>query len=766
MLESAISIATLRVRAPVGDRVALQLAIDRQLQGAELTPARLPPSALLVVRHLADPLPGRLGADPHRFRPPRAWAEAVRERLDHLLERAVRPRAGRLSPAAESVLFADAAEFTACLVLDLVRGVTQDHWWWRGIRLLFPELVLPAGEGAAGLDPSLLLRLAARELPAVFACLGEWQAAAELAAALDQRRTRELLEVLAAAHDVDPRVIGRPRSRQRTPGSGPTGAEANGCMATAETGPEPQLAVYPSASGVPVAMPNEPWRPWLPAAVGERPLSPDQRCLIGVALALHRAPTAVRQARFVRQAETWWGHPERSGRLSRWRDELHAPAGAERAPRAGPAVDSRADVPGFADPETGTVAGDRPAPAGRIHRLAVTDDARPGSAARSGSERGAEVAAPRHPPRGPHFTREERAPAVAAASRDTGNRGEFPAEAAGADGNRAGNPAEGAGAAPLGAGSGRGDPPPTPPGPKGNLPEQLAEPSAALFPGERFTTRLGGVLYLIHALEELEIPAAFEDPWRLESRLGPWGALALIARTLLGDRFTALAGDPLWTVLAALSPSGGRTVATAAARTGDAASDGQRRRHRRSGTARSGWPSGLPDYRAPADWPKALEEGAIRVRWTSAAGRLWLWSESGYLLASVRRDRQRPIVQARSELAARAGASKTDLSRGRIDRVPLAARPNAAAEEDLVYWAAAAAPAVARRLLLALDAGRQGVGALWRLLSVEGTLYLSASHVDLVADLDQIRLPVRRAGLDRNPGWLADYGRVVLFHFR
>ncbi len=87
-------------------------------------------------------------------------------------------------------------------------------------------------------------------------------------------------------------------------------------------------------------------------------------------------------------------------------------------------------------------------------------------------------------------------------------------------------------------------------------------------------------------------------------------------------------------------------------------------------------------------------------------------------------------------------------------------------DDDLGYWAAAATPAVARRLLLALDAEHQDPASLGRLLSVSGTLYLSASHVDLVADLDQIWLPARRAGLDRDPGWLADYGRVVLFHFR
>lgn len=46
-----------------------------------------------------------------------------------------------------------------------------------------------------------------------------------------------------------------------------------------------------------------------------------------------------------------------------------------------------------------------------------------------------------------------------------------------------------------------------------------------------------------------------------------------------------------------------------------------------------------------------------------------------------------------------------------------------------------------------------------------GTLYCTATHVDLVMRMDQITLPVRRAGLDADPGWLSDLMRVVSFHF-
>ncbi len=45
------------------------------------------------------------------------------------------------------------------------------------------------------------------------------------------------------------------------------------------------------------------------------------------------------------------------------------------------------------------------------------------------------------------------------------------------------------------------------------------------------------------------------------------------------------------------------------------------------------------------------------------------------------------------------------------------------------------------------------------------TLYLTRTHVDLVFTLDQIRLDLRLAGLDRDPGWVPELARVITFHY-
>lgn len=68
--------------------------------------------------------------------------------------------------------------------------------------------------------------------------------------------------------------------------------------------------------------------------------------------------------------------------------------------------------------------------------------------------------------------------------------------------------------------------------------------------------------------------------------------------------------------------------------------------------------------------------------------------------------------------------------------------------------------------LLRLGENRYGAevwqAATWQL---PARLIASASHLDLHFRLNDARLPVRRAGLDINPGWLPWLGRVVTFHY-
>jgi hypothetical protein len=56
---------------------------------------------------------------------------------------------------------------------------------------------------------------------------------------------------------------------------------------------------------------------------------------------------------------------------------------------------------------------------------------------------------------------------------------------------------------------------------------------------------------------------------------------------------------------------------------------------------------------------------------------------------------------------------------------------------------------------------------LWHpsLLAMPASIIASASHIDVHYPLNAVRLPVRLAGLDINPGWVPWLGRVVSFHY-
>lgn len=52
------------------------------------------------------------------------------------------------------------------------------------------------------------------------------------------------------------------------------------------------------------------------------------------------------------------------------------------------------------------------------------------------------------------------------------------------------------------------------------------------------------------------------------------------------------------------------------------------------------------------------------------------------------------------------------------------------------------------------------------LINVPASIVSSASHIDVYFSLESVQLPVRLAGMDVNPGWVAWIGRVVTLHYR
>lgn len=114
----------------------------------------MPPAAVLIIRSLSDPQPGQLLASyqagrGQSERGQSAWAQATQDALTRCWQRASRPALGDISADANSVWFADVAEWLACLTLDLQRQRAKDLWWWQVS--LQPYMGLSAGDTTAAL---------------------------------------------------------------------------------------------------------------------------------------------------------------------------------------------------------------------------------------------------------------------------------------------------------------------------------------------------------------------------------------------------------------------------------------------------------------------------------------------------------------------------------------------------------------------------------------------------------------------------------------
>jgi hypothetical protein len=250
-------------------------------------------------------------------------------------------------------------------------------------------------------------------------------------------------------------------------------------------------------------------------------------------------------------------------------------------------------------------------------------------------------------------------------------------------------------------------------------------------------TRLAGVLYLLNLLTHLDVSEAF-GVWCRRGKVGPWGLLDLVARGLLGEEAPDPLDDPLWDALARLD-------------------------HRQPGTPPGTGVEGRAAVTLPARWVSDAADGTGGWRWASRGGRLCVWNTAGWPLATAPRDRRAGEAQART-LLRRAGAPLLGLRRRPFAESPLDPLDGPAASTlpaAVRPWLAVVLPFFRYRLRRALGT-ETGIEDLLR---QPGRLFLTSSHVDLVQPVEAIALPVRRAGLDRDPGWLPAFGRVVSFHF-
>jgi hypothetical protein len=253
--------------------------------------------------------------------------------------------------------------------------------------------------------------------------------------------------------------------------------------------------------------------------------------------------------------------------------------------------------------------------------------------------------------------------------------------------------------------------------PLSNLGGQLLEiPRTSQCPWESGQfTRAGGILYLIHLLRQSELLRHFD------TGLSGWALLELLSRCLLDD-VSELGSDPIWDALASL--------------------DG-----RDSGTRPGADFQPQPNYSAPAAWLEAATNGRQAVRFRSRG--IEVWSAQGFLLLDSPETGQVPE-----------GLIRTSRAQRRRFRRPARVRPSIPISRELRRFLHFVLPYARWRL----DRALRGA-VLPAVLLRPGTLYVTGTHVDLVMAMHDISLPARIAGLDANPGWVPELGRVVNFHF-
>jgi hypothetical protein len=471
----ATRVGRLRLDGPErGDAAAVSRA-GRLVEGAGLRPSGLPAQAVLCVRRLADPRPGLVRLDAGGIRPPPAWDAAVRDALEAALRGAARPAAGAVPAGANAVVFADHGEVLACLAADWLSGGAATHWWWR-------ELAGPA-PGRDGVVRAWAER--PEYVPAAVELLAARGAAARFAAALEPREAAALAQAAA-----------------RAAGLGPGVAAAAALVAGAPA----EVAAPP-----PPAPP--PWRHAAPEAAP--PLAPAAALLVGVTLAIRRAPAAARDAAFAPAARTW---AQAAVTAAPTRGSRAPTMPADAAPVGPPAarVPPRADAPAPPPPPAEREAPAPPATPSprRTPELRAAPDPPPAPPAAHVA-----AAAAANPPPAP--------PSAPSAAPEPTAESPSPPSAPGAIGDELAAVAE--------------------PAPE---PRPAAEPAPPPPVPECVDTALGGLFFLVALCQHLGLVADFSAPADPGAGVDPWDLVVLLGERLLDPPD---ADDPVWALLASLA---------------------------------------------------------------------------------------------------------------------------------------------------------------------------------------------------------------------
>lgn len=496
--------------------------MSRLLAGVDVHPTSLPPSAVLLVRRLADPAPGTLSARDSAMQAPAAWTRALRRAVDRAAREAARPAAGPVPPSAPAVVFLDPAELLACLARDFLLGDVAANWWWQAWLRATGRSTLEIVIDAWVRD--------ARAIPAALAALERKDLVTRFARALSASQAATLLLAIAEAYDL-PAIVRPPSSGDSVPPpfDAPTAARR------ADTGRrgERRLSAIPDDT-----FSDPPWASLNPPVYVPDSLDIEQRTLIGVGLSLWRAPLDVRTHAFQQKLHRWRHYAKTEPpRLHDSRVEPDRPhvsdiavPGVEESVPTAP-VDVHAAEPVPEAPPLEAVASEVP----------HVPMAPPVDAGGRQPSMDVEVATSVEPAASPAAAQVDLIECAADGADAMDLRPTFVETRS--------RQARDQSATPDAVIAYASEPAPQADAVSWPFVDAPSGPRSQI---DAVTTGLGGVLFLVNVLERLRFFDRLDDHFHIESTIGAWGWLEIIARSLVGAGGTEADSDPLWRALGGL----------------------------------------------------------------------------------------------------------------------------------------------------------------------------------------------------------------------
>jgi hypothetical protein len=285
---------------------------------------------------------------------------------------------------------------------------------------------------------------------------------------------------------------------------------------------------------------------------------------------------------------------------------------------------------------------------------------------------------------------------------------------------------------------------------RSSSPKKFTFGESRTLPSDGWSTALGGILYLLHLITWLNLPGGWDDEGAFAEEMSGWAIVEAFARGLSGTRLTSYVDDPVWQLLAML--------------------DG-----REPGEPLGAGLSRQTAFRLPAAW--LLRNAAAKPTWLATVNNVRLHiidMAGGYLVVDVPCSEQSPEEDTLAEVEAyRSRGIDVRWQIGHPNETGVPAPLCPLAPVLLTFMSESAAWWLERVLgfLRYFMASKLGDSTFDEaqiasmLFERPGQLIAGRTHIDLHMTMDQISLPIRRAGFDRDPGWMPDLGRIVLFHF-